>query len=276
MKSDQILKADLLDLVFDNRNKNYGAYELRKNYRKRLWKAIFVGFVFAAGFSSLILMAKKEKKLVAPDTILVNIFDEAIPAPKDPPKEKIVKPPVPKAPVAPAKQVAQQQFTSDIAIVDDASRVTKLPTNLDDLAIGSSTRTGEPGAGRVEVPDPVVIDGNGDVKPVAAVDKETPRLTADVMPAFPGGTEALRNFMARNLHSPEDLEEGQVITVRVKFIVGYDGKLKGFEILEDGGAAFNREVIRVLKKMPEWIPGRSNGENVSVFFTIPVKFTPAF
>ena len=58
-------------------------------------------------------------------------------------------------------------------------------------------------------------------------------------------------------------------------MVGYDGKLKSFETIEDGGRAFNNEVIRVLKRMPEWIPGRSNGENVSVYYTIPVKFKAA-
>jgi len=58
-------------------------------------------------------------------------------------------------------------------------------------------------------------------------------------------------------------------------VVGYDGKLKSFEIVEDGGATFNKEVIRVLKKMPEWVPGKANGENVSVYYTIPVKFTAA-
>ena len=58
-------------------------------------------------------------------------------------------------------------------------------------------------------------------------------------------------------------------------MVGFDGKLQGFETIEDGGAAFNKEVIRVLKKMPEWIPGKSNGENVAVYYTIPVKFVPS-
>jgi periplasmic protein TonB len=63
-----------------------------------------------------------------------------------------------------------------------------------------------------------------------------------------------------------------LVSVKVKFIVGYDGQLKGFETIEDGGVAFNNEVIRVLKKMPNWIPGKISGENVSVFYTVPVKF----
>jgi protein TonB len=110
---------------------------------------------------------------------------------------------------------------------------------------------------------------------VKVVDKEIPRLTAELMPAFPGGMEALRKFLERNLRNPEDVEPGTVLAVKIRFIVGYDGKLKGFQIIEDGGEPFNNEVLRVLKKMPEWIPGKSDGEKVSVYYTIPVKFTSA-
>ena len=79
-------------------------------------------------------------------------------------------------------------------------------------------------------------------------------------------------FLQKNLNNPADLEDGQVVSVKIKFIVGYNGVLKGFEVLEDGGKAFNNEVIRVLKKMPVWVPGKNAGEHVSVYYTIPVKF----
>jgi protein TonB len=58
-------------------------------------------------------------------------------------------------------------------------------------------------------------------------------------------------------------------------VVGFDGKLQRFAVVKDGGDIFNREVIRVLKKMPDWVPGKSGGENVAVNFTIPIKFVPA-
>ena len=95
------------------------------------------------------------------------------------------------------------------------------------------------------------------------------------MPSYPGGMEALRNFLQRNLHNPKDMEEGELVNVNVSFVVGYDGRLQRFEVVKDGGDEFNKEVIRVLKKMPEWVPGKSNGENVSVYYNIPVKFIPA-
>ena len=71
------------------------------------------------------------------------------------------------------------------------------------------------------------------------------------------------------------MEQGEMVAVHVKFVVGYDEKLQKFTVVKDGGNIFNNEVIRVLKKMPEWIPGKSKGQNVAVYFTIPIKFVPA-
>jgi protein TonB len=78
--------------------------------------------------------------------------------------------------------------------------------------------------------------------------------------------------MERHLTTPADMGEEEQVEVRVRFVVGFDGKLQSFEIVKDGGTVFNDEVIRVMKKMPDWVPGRSNGEKVSVYFTMPVKF----
>ena len=97
----------------------------------------------------------------------------------------------------------------------------------------------------------------------------------DIEPAYPGGINALRKFLERNLVNPIAMEKDEMVAVNVKFVVGYDGKLQQFIVVKDGGEIFNKEVIRVLKKMPQWIPGKSKGQNVAVYFTIPVKFIPA-
>ncbi|MFT3979966.1 MAG: energy transducer TonB [Ferruginibacter sp.] len=270
MKSENILKADLLDIVFDNRNKDYGAYELRKNYRRRLTKAILVSIVFAGAIGSLVFTTKGKKIIAAiPETEIIKIFDETPPNKPEAPKPK-PKPEAPKAPEA-AKPVPQQQFVSRVEITKHETEVGKIKELDPNIAIGGKNIEGEP-QGHVIVDKPIKIDEGGEVIP-ETVDKVTPRATAEVMPSYPGGMAALRKFLEKNLQSPNDMEDGEIVSVKVKFIVGYDGKLKGFEIVENGGDAYNKEVIRVLKKMPEWIPGRANGENVSVYYTIPVKFT---
>ncbi len=95
------------------------------------------------------------------------------------------------------------------------------------------------------------------------------------MPSYPGGMDALRKFLVRNLENPRDMKEGEVANVKVKFVVGSNGELQSFVTVQDGGNEFNREVMRVLKKMPNWVPGKSKGQNVFVFYTIPIKFISA-
>lgn len=95
------------------------------------------------------------------------------------------------------------------------------------------------------------------------------------MPSYPGGMDALRKFLVRNLENPRDMKEGEVANVKVKFVVGSNGELQSFVTVQDGGNEFNREVMRVFKKMPNWVPGKSKGQNVSVFYTVPIKFISA-
>lgn len=274
MKNEEILRADLLDIVFDNRNKAYGAYELRRNYRRRLIRALSASFIVAGALAGTFFLAKEKKLTVfnIEDPFLYAFKEVAIEKPKAPEPPKPPKAPEPKKAAAP-KPVAQQQFVSKVDITKNETEVSKINTITPDVAIGSKTVDGETYKGQVIVNNPIKINEGGEVVPEAPkVDVETPRLAADVMPAYPGGIAALRKFLERNLVSPDEMEEGSIVSVKVKFIVGYDGKLKGFEIVEDGGAIYNKEVIRVLKKMPEWIPGKANGHNVSVYYTIPVKF----
>jgi len=272
MQTEQILSADILDILFDNRNKNYGAYDLRKHYAKRMIKAIAVTFLLASVVIVAFVFLKKEKVLApfVPEIVMHHFGD----LPKDIKPDPLPKPKTP--PTKPAIKAPSQIFVKNMMITKDEAHVTKLATNLDNVAISGRTIEG-PGNMPAHVGDPIPGATAGPVtaEPVKTVDKITPMYSADVMPAFPGGMDALRKFLQRHLNNPEEMEEGKMISVKIKFVVGFEGKLKSFEIIEDGGAIFNNEVIRVLKKMPEWIPGKSNGEAVSVYYTIPVKFTAA-
>ena len=272
MKSEKILQSDLLDIVFDNRNKSYGAYELRKHYKRRLIKALCAAFIVAGGLACLAVFIKKEGevKVTFPDTEYV--FFKEVEMPKEKPVE--IKKPAQKKVQATVKKVPQQKFVSNIDITTNPLEASKVNTLQDDIPIGGENIEGKP-TGHVIVPPADIIDADGNDKPTPEVDKVTPRAVADVMPAYPGGIPALRKFLEKNLQSFDDIEDGKVISVKITFVVGYDGKLKGFKVLEDGGTPYNNEVIRVLKKMPDWIPGKANGESVSVYYTIPVKFTAA-
>jgi periplasmic protein TonB len=271
MRTEQILSADVLDIIFDNRNKHYGAYNLRKFYGNRLAKALVLTFIMAAGVMLAFNFFKKERaaRPDVPEPFFAGHVVEVLPPVElTAPKPK----PVPKQ----SEKLPSQKFVANVAITKDENKADKLAKDLNTVAIAGVTQIGKPDEPSVvKGPEPGDAKGSTIIPAVKTIDRTTPMASPEVMPSFPGGMEALRKFLQKNLQNPQDLDEGQIISVKVKFVVGYDGALKSFEIIEDGGKAFNNEVLRVLKKMPEWVPGKSNGENVSVYYTIPVKFTAA-
>lgn len=270
MKADAILNADVLDIIFDNRNKAYGAYSLRKFYNNRLYKAL--GLTFAAAALLMLFSFISKEKVVEPLNVGGVVTLSPPPVKPDPVPEKPKEKAAPQKPATPKVPQAAQKFTN-IQITKD-NIAAPIENLKDNVPISDETIVGKPGEILIvtpkvpDVPSEGVDVGGAKVE----VDKLTPNDFAEVMPSYPGGMQALRKFLEKYLRNPEDLEEGVNVKVRIRFIVGYDGNLKGFETVQDGGSPFNNEVIRVLKKMPQWIPGKTKGENVSVYYTIPVNF----
>ena len=274
MKADAILNADILDIIFDNRNKNYGAYSLRKFYNKRLYKALGLTFSLA---TVLIIFSFFNNEKVLPTTIISDPFVISPPPVKaDPVPEKPKEKATPQKSATLKVKEAAQIFINNVEITKD-DIAPKIENLNDNVAISNENVVGKPGENLHVTPKiPDIPSGGADAKvskPI--IDKNTPNIVAEVMPSYPGGMEALKKFLEKNLKNPQDIEEGQNIKVKIRFIVGYDGNLKGFETTQDGGSAFNNEVIRVLKKMPQWVPGKTKGQNVSVYYTIPVNFLSA-
>ncbi|MEO6670461.1 MAG: energy transducer TonB [Ferruginibacter sp.] len=273
MKPENILEADLLDIIFENKNKHYGAYSLRKQYNERLYKAL--GCVF---FGALILVLmgvlNKNKTMNAPVIPEVWFAGPPVNIPLD-------RPSPPKSVVQPKQPLIKSTTSVDMKPVVDNTNSTNIIISKD------ADKIHEPGPDAGNIPGIEIKDGHDpagresglpatgfavDSDPSKTIDKAIPQ-AVEIMPSFPGGIEALGKFLKKNLVTPAGLDRGETISVKVQFVVGYDGELKGFRVIEDGGVNFNEEVIRVLKKMPAWIPGKANGENVSVYYTIPVMFT---
>jgi protein TonB len=258
MTSNEILKADVLDIVFDNRNKNYGAYVLRKYYSNRLVIALggMLGFVLM-----LILIVSLNP------SVRKAISDIA-----DPEKGPVVilEPPTPETPQVvqpPKSNVRTEKFLNRYELVpEDVPTDVPDQTDLDRSVISTEDKEGTDFTG---IQQPFQLSNN----------TSTPNpITAEPPPAitqaaeFPGGQQAWMAFLNRHLRTPDELEAGQKRTVLVRFSVSTDGTITQFEIIQSGGAALDNEVIRVLKKMPKWKPAVQNGNNVSVMFTQPVTF----
>lgn len=266
MHSNSFLTSNLLDIIFENRNKDYGAYVLRKNYNKRLLKSLIMALAFISMFIFCLMLVRKSgpTKLsvisFVPDPFIIPIK----PVEKKTESQKHLKSQVRSPKAADATPV----------IVDNVDNIPEQPPPTDVGIITSNT-----GDNLMPPSESPGTDNTGDeikepVKPaLAAPDKTIPVSSPEVLPQFPGGLKELIKFLKRNLNTPQEMQEGEQIAVKVKFIVGYNGDLMGFDVVETGGEPFDNEVIKALKKMPKWIPGKANGENVSTYFILPVKFT---
>ncbi len=264
MTSHEILKADVLDILFENRNKMYGAYTLRKFYHNRLLMAL--AFSITAVVLLMLLLKPVEISQSPTQSEIPDVIVSTIDLPKDvtrPPQQA----PTTARPQPPAAPVAQQQFTNQIKITNDPVE-TALPaqTDLLDVAISDVTTQGIPADAL-----PPVAESNSTVTAVAEEQPAAATLL-QAAPEFPGGAAAWAAFLSRHLQAPGALEAGEKKTVLVRFLVSTDGSITGFEVVQSGGAAFDNEVIRVLKKMPKWKPAIQNGQQVAVTFTQPVTF----
>lgn len=262
------MKSDILDILFENRNKAYGAYDLRKFYTHRLKTAL--GFMMLISFfiSAFTFLPEKSNRVIER---IYNIPDTKLPTIKEKLKEQVKKTEIAKTETK-ATPVNQAKLVSKVVVVRSTEKTDTIKTIENNTVIGS-INIGNNNLGPVFIQPVIPETGNG-VVTTPKIDNTIPLDVGkvDEPPTYPGGMDALRKFLERNLNNPQELENGESVSVKMKFVVGYNGKLQSFTTILDGGEAFNKEVVRVLKKMPEWIPGKANGENVSVYYTIPVKF----
>jgi protein TonB len=272
MKPEKILQSNLLDILFENRNKAYGAYELRSHYNQRITKAmgITVLLVLSFGLMQSFNVPHKKGRVVfeTKDVLLAN-------APTIPEKEKEV--PKEKPAIKQPKEVATVQFTKPIIVDKPVEAVADLK-KLDEAVISTATKDG-PKIGPTDIepltPKSLGTSTTGEVKPVEPEAAPEPFVIAEKMPEFPGGRDALIKFLQKNLRQPDDFEEGQKMTVVAQFVVNAEGNIVDIQIIKNGRKDLDAEVTRVIRKMPNWIPGRQNGRNVPVFFKVPVTFMAA-
>ena len=268
MTSQQILQSDLLDILFERRNKLYGAYLLRKNYPMELMKALAITFLLVMALMFLSGSSKPPQTIAAerPDYTVtqVNIPKDVKP---EPPKPKI------QQPAAPQHKVATEIFHTQIKTVDQTNTALATQNDLNTAAIGNVKIDGpaSPGIQPPSIP-PVNNGGTGAGEP--EVKKEEPPLPSR-HPQFPGGTQAWLQFLSRHLHPPQDLEPGEKRMCLIRFSVDEEGVITNFQVVQSGGNEFDNEVIRVLKKMPKWLPAIQNGKTMAVSFTQPVTFAAA-
>jgi protein TonB len=261
MEANKIMNADILDILFEGRNKEYGAYELRKSYNRRMIRAlvimlavcllIFVGSVIAKKISD-----SRPKQMVVQDVQLEDVKE---------PEKKNEPPPPPPPPKEPPK-VEVTKFTPPKIVKDEEVKPEEKPPEqekLDDTKIGAFNQEGE----KSDVVDAPKDEGTGKVEApkVQEEDYDKEFTSVQVEAKFPGGQDAWNKYLQRNLDAQAPTNDGAPAgnyTVTVSFLVAKDGSISEVQALNDPGYGCAAEAVRVIKKGPKWTPAIQNGRSV--------------
>ena len=254
--------SSLDDIIFEGRNKEYGAYQLRS----RQTKHSIIGFG-AGSFLILLLFAgplilqylKAEEETMKVQTTRTLKYSEL----SAPPPIEIDRPP---DPVRVAPKVKSIKYLKPVAKPDEeVPDEEDLPT-LDELAEAT------PSTVDIDAPDSVIYD----IEDVGGVEEEIvdePFVIVEIMPRFPGGEQAMFEFLGQHLTYPSFAAEVELEgRVYVSFIVDATGKVSDAKIERGIGMGCDEEALRVVNMMPDWSPGQQGGRFVPVKYVLPIAF----
>ena len=261
MDINKLQTADILDIIFDGRNKEYGASDLRKTYNKRLRNALFatIGICLLMLVLSIIANSagKEKQQVMVQDMSLENMKNEEKkpepPPPPPPPKQEPPKVEITK--FTPPKIVKDEEVKPD----EEIKEVEK----LEDTKIGTINQEGAKDDGLVAPP----VEKSTGVVEAPKVEEDYDKVfTVVQIPAeFPGGTSAWSRYLERNLNRDIPVENGAPpgrYTVVVAFTVSKTGAISDVAAENDPGYGTKAEAIRVITKGPSWKPAVQNGRNV--------------
>lgn len=267
------------DIVFEGKNKEYGAYTLRASSVQRHTKAV-LWVVIAAAIIIVLLILSVSGVFNKPEEAQIVTSTEQELATFDPEEEEIEEeeeevfvPQEPEEIIAPEEVANQQQVTDLLIVEDDKIEEDKQVKNQEEVL------NNEAAVGAVDI-----TEGTNDLNKIVVteqviaapkVEEEQPMSIAMVeqKPEFKGGEKAMYQWLSDNIVYPSAAsEEGVQGRVVVEFVVDKDGSITNVRVVRNRHPALDKEALRVIKAMPKWIPGRNNGQPVKVTYTLPVTF----
>jgi protein TonB len=268
-----LYKAEWLDLVFKNRNQQYGAYEMRAHYGEVMMRAMAVTFFTVAMGAGAITIISHLKPVVPADPIVriipvTNDIVHVIPEQKAAEKPKEAEPikQQPKATPVSTQNLNMKVVKDDQVKVDPKPFDPKVASGPVDMVV--------PG-GDTEIQNPTMGTTDGKEAGVPAAPDNGIRDAGDiqVLPEPVGGAGAWSKFLQKNLRYPYAAQEQGVSgKVFLSFIIEKDGHLSDITVIRKANYGFDEEALRVLKLAPAWKPGIQNGQPVRVRYTIPINF----
>ena len=279
MDAKKIESASLLDLVFEGRNKDYGAYELRTGYNTRLRNALLLTTLIAlllltASFISSLDLGGKKGQVIIKEVQLEEIKQDEQPEPPPPPPPKPPEPP----------KVEMAKFTPPKVVKDEEVKEEEKPPEIEKLEetkIGTVNQEGTKDEGIIAPP---VEDKGGVVEAPKEDDADKVFTKVEIDAEFPGGTSGWTRYVTREIERNIDelQDDGKSGTVVVLFIVDKEGQVSEVRALPCGEAGVGNclppnsklaEIaVNAIKKGPKWKPAVQNGRQVKAYRRQPVTF----
>ena len=277
-------KIDLYDpkwveMVFAGKNKEYGAYQLRKGTSGRNIKSLLILVIAAALVGGFLAWKVIEQKQAEEQQAYMEAMELAKlqqQAKKEEKKKEPVKPKIePKKEIPVARET--QKFTAPVIkkdeLVKEENQVKQMDKLDEKVAVGTENKAGVKDRTVEAVRSEIAVAAP---PPPPAPKPEVATKVFDVveeMPSFPGGSAALMSYLSSNTKYPvvaqENGVQGRVI---VSFVVERDGSISDVKVARSVDPSLDREAQRVVKSMPRWSPGKQNGSTVRVKYTVPVVF----
>jgi protein TonB len=266
MEIQEISRADILDILFEGRNKDYGAYQLRKTYNRRLNKALAstasICLLLIGGYT---LAGKSHSsKITPPEATEINLIDARKEEPIIPPK------PLPQ----PARQVATIRNTIPRIVPTDQVKPEDVPPTddklNDDVKIGTADVKGAAFDGTVTGP-PTTGTGQGVIEAPKKQDNDDHIWTkVEIESTYPDGMQAWLRFLSKNFRVPDEAISNEISgTVVVQFVVDKEGNVSDVQAVE-GPEVLRAEAVRVIKKSGKWTPAVQNGRKVNSYKRQPI------
>lgn len=267
MKLFQRSGDNLDEIVFENRNKLYGAYAIRKEYDANLLKAAVSSFLLLMLFVCLVFVASLFKPEAKPLEML-----RSLPAQGEKMLSRIKIIPDELFNAAAAKvETPQFKIVADHKVKPPVVQKPELPGSTPGNEAGTGKGEGNtlPGAGSGG--ETGTKEGEGK-EPIIET-PQAPVRFAEVMPSFPGGVDEMRDYLTRNLHYPENaMRMGVEGKVMISFVVNTNGEITEIRVHRSMGFGCDDEAVRVVSGMPRWTPGKQNGKLIPVQLLLPIHF----
>lgn len=271
MDNAQIATASLNDIVFEGRNKAYGAYVLRRLYQRHVTRALIIAtaiFALLVFFPVIAQLIKDKLPKEKPKMLQENVLMDAPPLDdtKPPPP-----PPPPEAPPPPPPKLTTIKFTPPVVKKDEEVKKQEVPDQeeLKDKTVAQVTVKGN-----TDAPDLSELSGEGN-KVVEEVVENKVYTYVEQMPELPGGggnTAIVAAIQKATKYPPLALRNQVEGRIFVSFTVNAQGDVSDVKVVKGLGSGLDEETIRAVKTLPKFVPGKQNGRSVSVSFTVPITF----